>query len=82
MTIFFSTYFLVGLMNLSFLSRYKEYAKNNSNVRHITSLFGCPLIVEGYYLVRCDAVNSGRSLPTLRRSVLPPSSGMKNKPSK
>jgi hypothetical protein len=33
-----------------------------------------------FYLLGCDAMQSGRSSPTFRNSVIPQSSGSKNKP--
>jgi hypothetical protein len=36
--------------------------------------------VEEHYLLGCQATKSGRSSPTFRRNVLPPSSEYKNKP--
>jgi hypothetical protein len=38
--------------------------------------------VKRYYLLGCDAINFGRSLPSLRTEVLPSSSGFETKPCK
>jgi hypothetical protein len=37
---------------------------------------------EQYYLLGCDTMQSGRSLPTFRGNTLPPSSELKSKPSR
>jgi hypothetical protein len=36
------------------------------------------LSFEEYYLLECDAMQPGRSLPTFLRNILPPSSCLKN----